>query len=202
MTRYVLHAQLAVPTEHEMTKWGLTPAWKVEHIATGEDGRPASAAVKIGQRTWTFARAGDVATMSTEDDVPLPLSMPTSPELDVACMEAFAAHGALASGKAPRKGTYRANALPSADVLAKMGVVMPMPPVPPPNRVSPLPSPMTMSASRDAVSRKIKLLMDEGKPQDQAVAIALDMARRGELGKAVEESCAKGEMDQYAYEGC
>lgn len=36
-----------------------------------------------------------------------------------------------------------------------------------------------------AVSRKIRFLMErEGKPQDQAVAIALDMQRRGELGKA------------------
>ena len=34
----------------------------------------------------------------------------------------------------------------------------------------------------DAVSKKIKYLMDkEGKPQDQAVAIALSMDERGEL---------------------
>lgn len=33
----------------------------------------------------------------------------------------------------------------------------------------------------DKISDKIKLLMDEGKPQKQAVAIALSMARRGEL---------------------
>jgi len=33
----------------------------------------------------------------------------------------------------------------------------------------------------DKISNKIKLLMDEGKPQQQAVAIALSMARRGEL---------------------
>lgn len=33
----------------------------------------------------------------------------------------------------------------------------------------------------DAVSRKIKLLMDEGKPQDQAIAIAMSMQKRGEL---------------------
>lgn len=33
----------------------------------------------------------------------------------------------------------------------------------------------------DKISDKIKLLMDEGKPQQQAVAIALSMARRGEL---------------------
>lgn len=33
----------------------------------------------------------------------------------------------------------------------------------------------------DKISDKIKLLMDEGKPQAQAVAIALSMARRGEL---------------------
>jgi hypothetical protein len=38
-----------------------------------------------------------------------------------------------------------------------------------------------VSASDDAVSRKIRKLMDEGKPQDQAVAIALDLERRGEL---------------------
>lgn len=34
------------------------------------------------------------------------------------------------------------------------------------------------------VSAKIKKLMDEGKPQKQAVAIALDMERRGDLEKA------------------
>ena len=38
-----------------------------------------------------------------------------------------------------------------------------------------------MSESDPAVSRKIKKLMDEGYPQKQAVAIALDMQRRGEL---------------------
>jgi len=36
-------------------------------------------------------------------------------------------------------------------------------------------------AHSEAVSRKIKKLIDEGKPQDQAVAIALDLERRGEL---------------------
>jgi len=38
-----------------------------------------------------------------------------------------------------------------------------------------------MSASDPAVSDKIRTLIAEGKPQDQAVAIALDMKRRGEL---------------------
>jgi hypothetical protein len=38
-----------------------------------------------------------------------------------------------------------------------------------------------VSASDDAVARKIRKLMDEGKPQKQAVAIALDLERRGEL---------------------
>jgi hypothetical protein len=38
-----------------------------------------------------------------------------------------------------------------------------------------------VSASDDAVARKIRKLMDEGKPQDQAVAIALDLERKGEL---------------------
>ena len=33
----------------------------------------------------------------------------------------------------------------------------------------------------DPVSKKIKKLKDEGKPQDQAVAIALDMKERGKL---------------------
>lgn len=37
------------------------------------------------------------------------------------------------------------------------------------------------AAKNDAVSRKIALLRDEGYPQDQAVAIALSMKRRGEL---------------------
>jgi hypothetical protein len=37
------------------------------------------------------------------------------------------------------------------------------------------------AADDDAVSRKISLLRDEGYPQDQAVAIALSMKRRGEL---------------------
>ena len=38
-----------------------------------------------------------------------------------------------------------------------------------------------MSASDPAVSAKIRKLMAEGKPQEQAVAIALDMKRRGEI---------------------
>ena len=38
-----------------------------------------------------------------------------------------------------------------------------------------------MSASDPAVSDKIRTLIAEGKPQDQAVAIALDMKRRGEI---------------------
>jgi len=49
--------------------------------------------------------------------------------------------------------------------------------------------PQTLEAERkpgggshsEAVSRKIATLMNEGKPQDQAVAIALDLERRGEL---------------------
>ena len=36
---------------------------------------------------------------------------------------------------------------------------------------------------RDAISRKISKLRHEGKPQDQAVAIAHEMQRRGKLGK-------------------
>ena len=38
-----------------------------------------------------------------------------------------------------------------------------------------------MSAADPAVGAKIATLIKEGKPQDQAVAIALDMKRRGEL---------------------
>ena len=38
-----------------------------------------------------------------------------------------------------------------------------------------------MAATDQAVSDKIRTLIKEGKPQDQAVAIALDMKRRGEL---------------------
>ena len=38
-----------------------------------------------------------------------------------------------------------------------------------------------MQAGADAVGEKIKKLIDEGKSQEQAVAIALDMQRRGEL---------------------
>ena len=36
-------------------------------------------------------------------------------------------------------------------------------------------------AADEAVSKKIALLMDEGYPQDQAVAIALDMKRKGNI---------------------
>lgn len=35
--------------------------------------------------------------------------------------------------------------------------------------------------TKDAVGRKISKLRSEGKPQSQAVAIALDMERRGDL---------------------
>jgi hypothetical protein len=38
-----------------------------------------------------------------------------------------------------------------------------------------------ISAGDDAVSRKIRKLLDEGKSHDQAIAIALDMKRRGEI---------------------
>ena len=38
-----------------------------------------------------------------------------------------------------------------------------------------------MEKADPAVSDKIRTLIKEGKPQDQAVAIALDMKRRGEL---------------------
>tara|TARA_R100000458_G_C8247775_1_gene225293 strand:+ start:103 stop:711 length:609 start_codon:yes stop_codon:yes gene_type:complete len=37
---------------------------------------------------------------------------------------------------------------------------------------------------KDSVSKKISKLKDEGKPQDQAVAIALDMEERGDLDEA------------------
>lgn len=40
---------------------------------------------------------------------------------------------------------------------------------------------LSASESDPAVSRKISKLMAEGKPQDQAIAIALDMKRRGEI---------------------
>ena len=43
--------------------------------------------------------------------------------------------------------------------------------------------------SKDAVGKKISKLKDEGKPQDQAVAIALDMERRGDLSKKSLEEC-------------
>jgi len=46
---------------------------------------------------------------------------------------------------------------------------------------------------KDAVSKKISYLMDkEGKPQDQAVAIALSMQDRGEL----EEEWSKSERNK------
>ena len=38
-----------------------------------------------------------------------------------------------------------------------------------------------MEKADKAVSDKIRTLIKEGKPQDQAVAIALDMKRRGEI---------------------
>lgn len=38
--------------------------------------------------------------------------------------------------------------------------------------------------AEDVASRKISKLVDEGKPQDQAVAIAKSMQRRGELSKS------------------
>jgi hypothetical protein len=38
-----------------------------------------------------------------------------------------------------------------------------------------------MEKADEAVSNKIRTLIAEGKPQDQAVAIALDMKRRGEI---------------------
>ena len=44
-----------------------------------------------------------------------------------------------------------------------------------------------MKKKEDPVSKKIKMLRDEGKPQDQAVAIALDMERRGKLKEIIRE---------------
>lgn len=43
----------------------------------------------------------------------------------------------------------------------------------------------------DAVGRKVSKLVDEGKPHKQAVAIALDMERRGELSKGKKKSKKK-----------
>ena len=40
---------------------------------------------------------------------------------------------------------------------------------------------LALKEKEDPVSKKIKKLKDEGKPQDQAVAIALDMERRNKL---------------------
>ena len=40
---------------------------------------------------------------------------------------------------------------------------------------------VTEKKKKDPVSKKISKLRDEGKPQDRAVAIALDMERRGKL---------------------
>ena len=42
---------------------------------------------------------------------------------------------------------------------------------------------MPRKAARKAVSSKIRLLKREGRPQKQAVAIALSMQRRGKLRK-------------------
>lgn len=49
--------------------------------------------------------------------------------------------------------------------------------------------PLALGSSRQVISANIKKLMDEGRPQDQAVAIALSEARRskkhgGLLGRA------------------
>jgi hypothetical protein len=40
---------------------------------------------------------------------------------------------------------------------------------------------MAKHKSKRVISDKIKLLIDEGKPQKQAIAIALSMARAGKL---------------------
>jgi hypothetical protein len=41
---------------------------------------------------------------------------------------------------------------------------------------------LAAQVDRNAVSRKISKLAHEGKPQDQAVAMALNMKREGRLG--------------------
>lgn len=46
--------------------------------------------------------------------------------------------------------------------------------------------------SKEAVSRKISRLRKEGKPQDQAVAIALDMEERGKLSEVLSEMTGVG----------
>ena len=43
------------------------------------------------------------------------------------------------------------------------------------------PEEKTKKAKKDKFGEKVKKLMDEGKPQKQALAIAYDMQRRGEL---------------------
>lgn len=48
-------------------------------------------------------------------------------------------------------------------------------------------------AKGDAIGRKIRLLMHEGYPQAQAIAIALSMARSGKLGKV-----ARREVRRYS----
>jgi hypothetical protein len=47
--------------------------------------------------------------------------------------------------------------------------------------ISGLQNNMSERKKEDPVSKKIRMLRDEGKPQKQAVAIALDMKERGKL---------------------
>jgi hypothetical protein len=51
--------------------------------------------------------------------------------------------------------------------------------------------PLMKGSSKKAVSKNIKTMMDEGKPQKQAVAIAMDKAGKGKSEKREAKKTSK-----------
>lgn len=171
---------LPPPNERQLTKF--TPIPRMVS-ATKDGGVTVSAVFSFGNRPWSYTGTATSGMVSTSQGVPLPLTIPVA-SFDEAVAIAWRTDCALITGKAPPAGVFMVPMIgEQAPATKAIGIADAAPVVP-----QDLEGAQELTrASREQISNKIRLLMDEGKPQDQAVAIALDMARRGDLGKADDE---------------
>ncbi len=172
-TRVVIRATLTRPTTGELCK--SRPLIALLECVK-DRGLTTSARFTCGSRTWQFRQGAVCGYLTTSDNVVLPLHIVCKDWQD-AQRQAEDAEIALGAGKAPSRGVFKlSGALPtSTQPLAKS------------------------DDGREAISNKIRLLINEGKPHAQAIAIALDMARRGELGEGA-TTAAHAHKDGDTYE--
>lgn len=186
--RIILRGTLCLPArdERQLAKFLALPT--IVSATKDAVGTVLSAVFSFGCRTWSYVGNAEAGTVYTNDGVPLPLTVPVR-GFEEAVAIAKRTDSSLEVGQAPPRGVFMIPMVSQATKAFSGVDVGTVAPVAPQDLEG---ADELARASREAISDKIRLLISEGKPQDQAVAIALDMARRGDLGKAVEDACKAG----------